>query len=118
VPLLFRERIRQLVRTFPRGESGNKTIWTHPLSLVMIGFLVTAGPCYLADKYIGKNLESLLVMAVALPGRRRGDVGGGCGVQPAESDAMEQMGIVDAVWIGAVQILSRCSPGPAGRWRR
>jgi undecaprenyl-diphosphatase len=111
VPLLFRERIRQLVRTFPRGESGNKTIWTHPLSLVMIGFLVTAGPCYLADKYIGKNLESLLVMAVALlaGGVVRWVVDVAC--SRPKVMAMEQMGIVDAVWIGAVQILSAVFPG-------
>ena len=55
VPLLFWGRIVQLVRTFPKGEAGNKTVWTHPLSLVMIGFLVTAGPCYLADATSGRT---------------------------------------------------------------
>ena len=29
--------------------------------------------------------------------------------------AMEQMGVLDAVWIGAVQILSAVFPGRAGR---
>jgi undecaprenyl-diphosphatase len=111
VPLLYADRIRQFLRTFPKGENGNKTIWTHPLSLVMIGFVVTAGPCWAADKYIGKNLESTLVMAVALL------VGGVvmwvvdflCSRPKVTS--MDQMGPLDAVWIGAVQILSAVFPG-------
>lgn len=111
VPLLFRERITQFLRSFPKGAAGDKTIWTHPLSLVMIGFLVTAGPCYLADKYIGKNLESLLIMAIALV------VGGvimwvidALCTRPAKL-RMEEMSIRDAVWIGLVQILSAVFPG-------
>jgi undecaprenyl-diphosphatase len=111
VPLLYADRIRQLLRTFPRGESGDKTIWTHPLSLVMIGFVVTAGPCYLADKYIGKNLESPLVMALALL------IGGivmwivDVLCSRPKVMTMDQMGILDAIWIGAVQILSAVFPG-------
>ena len=31
---------------------------THPLSLVMIAFVITAGPSYLLTKVIGKNLET------------------------------------------------------------
>ncbi len=111
VPLLFRERIAKFLHTFPRGENGNKTIWTHPLSLVMIGFLVTAGPCYLADHYIGKNLERLSVMAVALL------VGGiimalvDYSFTRPKVQRMEDMGVLDAGWIGAVQILSAVFPG-------
>ena len=111
VPLLFKNRILTFLHTFPKGENGKKTIWTHPLSLVMIGFLVTAGPCYLADKYIGKNLESLLVMAIAL-------IVGGIVMwvvdvlcRRPKVTRMEDMGILDAVWIGAVQILSAIFPG-------
>ncbi|MGN6367839.1 MAG: undecaprenyl-diphosphate phosphatase [Phycisphaerae bacterium] len=111
VPLLFKNRILKFLHTFPKGESGNKTIWNHPLSLVMIGFFVTAGPCYLADKFIGKNLESLLVMGLSL-------VVGGIIMwvvdflcRNPKVTRMEDMGILDAVWIGAVQILSAVFPG-------
>jgi undecaprenyl-diphosphatase len=111
VPLLYWQRIMKLVRTFPHGEEGTRKIWTHPLSLVMIGFFVTVGPCYLADKYIGKNLESLMIMAVAL-------MAGGIVMWVVDAmcnrpkvTSMEQMGVLDAVWIGAVQILSAVFPG-------
>ncbi len=77
----------------------------------MIGFLVTAGPCYYADKHISKNLESLLVMAIAL-------IVGGIVMwvvdflcRRPKVTRMEDMGILDAVWIGAVQILSAVFPG-------
>jgi undecaprenyl-diphosphatase len=111
VPLLFRARIAKFLKTFPKGESGNKTLWTHPLSLVIIGFLVTAGPCYLADKYIGKNLEHLGIMAAAL-------IVGGAVMWAVDVlftrptiQRVEDMGLIDAVWIGAVQILSAVFPG-------
>jgi len=111
VPLLFKDRIAALLRTFPRGESGNKTIWTHPLSLVMIGFFVTVGPAYLADKKIGKILENLLAMALAL-------IIGGIVMWLVDAlftrpriKRMEEMSVLDAVWIGAVQILSAVFPG-------
>ena len=101
----------QLVKTFPRGEYNDKTIWTHPLSLVMIGFAVTAGPCYLAEHYIAKNLERLSVMAASLM------VGGvvmwvvDAMCRRPKVSSMNQMGILDAVWIGAVQVLSALFPG-------
>jgi undecaprenyl-diphosphatase len=111
VPLLYADRIRQFLRTFPRGEAGDKTLWTHPLSLVMIGFVVTAGPCYYADKYIGKNLESTLVMALSML------IGGivmwvvDVLCSRPKVMTMDQMGVLDAIWIGAVQILSAVFPG-------
>lgn len=111
VPLLFRARLAKFLRTFPKGENGNKTLWTHPLSLVLIGFVVTAGPCYLADKYIGKNLEKLGVIAAAL-------IIGGIVMFLVDIlftrptvNRTEDMTVIDAVWIGAVQILSAVFPG-------
>jgi undecaprenyl-diphosphatase len=111
VPVLFKDRILKLLRTFPKGESGDKTFATHPLSLVMIGFFVTVGPCYLADKFIGKNLESLWVMGGALL------VGGivmwavDAAFRKPKTLRMEDMTIADAVWIGLVQVLSALFPG-------
>src|SRR5215469_10860353 len=66
LPVYFWHRIVQFVRTFPGGERGDRTIFTHPLSLTIIAFVVTAIPAFLLTKVIGKNLESLKVMGTAL----------------------------------------------------
>ena len=66
LPIYFRSHIAKLFSTFPEGEKKDCTILTHPLSLVMIAFVVTAGPSYLLTKVIGKNLESLNVMGASL----------------------------------------------------
>ena len=66
LPIYFRKRIWKFIGTFPRGESGERTILTHPLTLVMIAFVVTALPAWRLHKLIGKNLESLTVMGSAL----------------------------------------------------
>src|ERR1700745_2783360 len=59
LPVYFRARIAKLLSTFPRGERGDRTLFTHPLSLTIIAFVVTAIPAFLLTKVIGKNLESL-----------------------------------------------------------
>ena len=59
LPIYFRSRIAKFLSTFPRGERGDRTILTHPLSLVMIAFVVTAIPSLLLAKVIGKHLENL-----------------------------------------------------------
>src|ERR1019366_4157069 len=66
LPIYFFPRIVKFVRTFPKGERGDRNIFTHPLSLTMIAFVVTAGPAYLLSKKIGENLESFKVMGLAL----------------------------------------------------
>src|SRR6058998_1843547 len=66
LPVYFRERVLAFLRTFPKGERGDRTIFTHPLSLTLIAFVVTAIPAFLLTKVIGKNLESLKVMGSAL----------------------------------------------------
>src|SRR3954466_9858347 len=66
VPLYFRKRIAEFLRTFPRGVAGDKTLVTHPVSLVAIAFVCTAIPSLLLTKLIGHNLERLSVMAWAL----------------------------------------------------
>src|SRR5215470_12454026 len=40
LPIYFRKRISDFLRTFPRGSNGDRTIFTHPLSLVIIAFVV------------------------------------------------------------------------------
>ena len=111
LPVYFRERILKFLHTFPKGESGNRTIFTHPLSLTLIAFVVTAVPAWALTKQIGKNLESLWVMAFALL------IGGiimwivdAVFTRPRTLH-MEEMTLPQAVWIGAAQILSAVFPG-------
>ncbi len=107
----FWQRIVNFLRTFPKGEGGDRNFLTHPLSLVLIAFVVTAIPAFLLTKLIGKNLENLFVMAWAL------FIGGIVMwvvdllfVRP-RIERMEQMGLPAAIWIGAVQALSAIFPG-------
>jgi len=111
LPVYFRERILKFLRTFPRGERGNRTILTHPLSLTLIAFVVTAIPAWALTKQIGENLENLWVMAFALL------IGGiimwiidAVFTRPRTLH-MEEMSLPQAVWIGAAQILSAVFPG-------
>lgn len=111
LPVYFWHRILQFLRTFPKGERGNRTILTHPLSLTLIAFVVTAVPAWLLTKQIGKNLENLRVMALALL------IGGivmwvvdAVFTRPRTMD-MEEMTLPQAIWIGAAQILSAIFPG-------
>ncbi len=123
LPIYFRERIAKFISTFPQGERGDRTVFTHPLSLVMIAFVVTAIPSFLMTKLIGKHLESLTIMGTALL------IGGivmwfidsrNAKAERAGEQAksgiihtwhMEDMSLGQAVWIGACQILSAVFPG-------
>jgi undecaprenyl-diphosphatase len=111
LPVYFRERILKFLRTFPRGERGDCTIFTHPLSLTLIAFVTTALPAWALTKQIGKNLENLWVMALALliGGIIMWVVDAIC-TRPRVAD-MEEMTLPQAVWIGAAQILSAIFPG-------
>ena len=111
LPVYFWHRIVKFVRTFPEGERGDRTIVTHPLSLTIIAFVVTAIPAWALAKVIGKNLESLWVMALALL------IGGiimwivdAVFTRP-RTEHMEEMTLLQAIWIGAAQILSAVFPG-------
>jgi len=123
LPIYFRERIAKFLSTFPRGERGDRTMLTHPLSLVAVAFVITAIPAYLLTKVIGKNLENLRIMGIAL-------LAGGIAMwiidaMNAKSEQagpaaprsrihtwhMEEMGLGQAMWIGACQILSAVFPG-------
>src|SRR5712692_5250413 len=111
LPVYFRERIVKFIATFPKGERGDRNFLTHPLSLTLIAFVITAVPAWALTKVIGKNLENLWVMATALL------VGGivmwlvdAIFTRPRGLD-MEEMSLPQAAWIGAVQILSAVFPG-------
>src|SRR5258708_5631280 len=66
LPVYFRSRIATFLSTFPRGERGDRTAFTHPLGLVTIAFVVTAIPSFLLTKVIGKHLENLYIIGWSL----------------------------------------------------
>ena len=111
LPVYFWNRIIKFIATFPQGERGDRTILTHPLSLTIIAFVVTAGPAWMLTKVIGKNLESLYVMALALL------IGGiimwivDAWFTRPRVNHMEEMSLLQAIWIGAAQITSAVFPG-------
>ncbi len=123
LPLYFRAEIRKFLSTFPQGEQGDRTPWTHPLGLTIVAFVVTALPAFLLTKVIGKHLESLFIIGSSLviggivmwlvdARNARSEAAG-----PAATGGrihtwrMEAMGLGQAVWIGACQILSAVFPG-------
>jgi undecaprenyl-diphosphatase len=117
LPIYFRARIARFLSTFPRGERGDRTALTHPLSLVMIAFVCTAGPAFLLTKVIGKHLESLTVMGVSL---LVGGVimwivdayfGSPRTVGRHMTERMEDVTLFQAIWIGICQIASAVFPG-------
>ncbi len=117
LPIYFRRRIAEFLGSFPRGRKGDRTWLTHPLSLTLIAFVVTAGPSLALVKIIGKHLESLVVMGASLVvgGVVMWVVDAAFGApRPGHSfrtEDMEEMSLLQAVWIGACQILSAVFPG-------
>lgn len=123
LPVYFRERIAKFLSTFPRGERGDRTVLTHPLGLTMVAFVVTAGPAFLLTKVIGKHLESLTIMGTSLlvggvvmwlvDAMNAKSEAAGPGTSPSRIHTwkVEDMSLVQAIWIGACQILSAVFPG-------
>ncbi len=123
LPIYFWTRILKFVSTFPAGERGNRTLLTHPLSLVMLAFVVTAIPSFLMTKIIGQHLESPYVMGGSLliggivmwfvDARNAKSEAAGEATKGGLIDTwhMEDMSLGQAVWIGACQILSAVFPG-------
>ena len=123
LPIYFRSHIAKLISTWPNGEDNDCNYITHPLSLVMIAFVITAIPSFLLTKVIGKNLESLYVMGTALfvggivmwvidamkaPWEKAGRDAPG---SPINTWRMDDVYGYQAVGIGACQILSAVFPG-------
>ncbi|MBZ5698975.1 MAG: undecaprenyl-diphosphate phosphatase [Acidobacteriia bacterium] len=123
LPVYFRERIAKFVSTFPRGERGDRTFLTHPLSLTVVAFVVTAIPAFLLVKVIGKHLESLYLMGTSLlaggivmwiidaRNAKSEAAGPGASGNRIHTWHMEDMSLSQSIWIGACQILSAVFPG-------
>ena len=123
LPVYFWSRIGAFLSTFPKGERGDRTPFTHPLGLTAVAFLITAIPSYLLTKVIGKNLESLLIMGWSLviggvvmwivdARNAKAEAAGhsGAGGQ-IHTWKMEDMSLGQASWIGFYQIFSAVFPG-------
>ncbi len=112
VVLFFWNRLWQFVRSFPRGQNGDRSWKSHPLSLVMLSFLITAVPCFLIDKKIGELLENFYAMAMAL-------IVGGVLMwwidrvfsRNPRTHSIEEMSLTQAIVIGLSQILAAAFPG-------
>ena len=164
LPIYFRDRLAKFLKTFPDGERGDKTIYTHPLTLVMVAFVVTAGPAFLLKKVVKEGLETPAVWGTAMlvggiimwivdtvctrrfnskknPGNAfeaghpgaiaRGTpvTGVAAALNPSatvldyedaraakalgfhRTEHVEEMNLVQSIWIGACQILSAVFPG-------
>lgn len=123
LPVYFRQRIARFLSTFPKGEQGDRTVLTHPLSLTLVAFVVTAIPAFLMTKIIGKHLESLTIMGSSLVtggivmwlvdarNAKAEAAGEGAGSSLIRTWRMEAMSLGQAVWIGTCQILSAVFPG-------
>lgn len=123
LPIYFRKRIVELLSTFPRGAAGDRTLLTHPVTLVAGAFLATAAPAFLLTKVIGEHLENLVVMGGALvvgglvmwlvDARNSAAEAAGPAAPPTRirTWSMNTMGPLQALWIGLCQVLAALFPG-------
>lgn len=123
LPVYFWGRIKRFLSTFPGGESGRRTALTHPLGLTTIAFVVTAIPSFLLTKVIGKHLENILIIGWSLLiggivmwvvdalNAKSEAAGPGASGSRIHTWKMEDMSVLQAIWIGFCQIFSAVFPG-------
>ena len=111
--LLFLSRIVDFMRTFPKGENGDRTWLNHPISLTLIAFAFTSAPALLLHKWSERNLGSLKVIALALliGGVVMWIVDVWSERYEAGTTHVEEMTLPQAIWIGLCQTLSAIFPG-------
>jgi undecaprenyl-diphosphatase len=111
--LLYLERIVGFIKSFPRGESGDRTWKNHPISLTLIAFFFTSIIALPLHKLSEKHLGSIAVMAWAL-------LIGGIIMWVVDARAsryepntlhVEEMTLGQSIWIGICQSLSAIFPG-------
>ena len=111
--ILFLERILNFLRTFPKGDRGDRNWFTHPISLTLIAFACTSVPALLLRKWSEKNLGSLTAMALALliGGIVMWAVDVWSTRYESSTTHVEEISLPQAVWIGLCQTLSAIFPG-------
>lgn len=111
--LLYLNRIVGFMHSFPRGESGDRTWYNHPISMTFFAFVCTSIPALALKKWSDKNLGSITVIAIAML------VGGivmwaidawSSRFEPTTTH-VEEMSLGHAIWIGLCQSLSAIFPG-------
>lgn len=111
--LLYLERIVGFIKSFPQGESGDRTWKNHPISLTLIAFAFTSAIALPLHKLSEKHLSSITIMAWTLL------IGGiVMWVIDARSSRyepttihVEEMSLGQSIWIGICQSLSAIFPG-------
>ncbi|HUQ50341.1 MAG TPA: undecaprenyl-diphosphate phosphatase [Terriglobales bacterium] len=128
LPIYFRKRIAAFLKTFPNGESGQGSALSHPLTLTLVAFVFTAVPSFLLSKVIGEHLESLVVMGTSLivggivmwmidiaygrPGHAPLlPLARAASSSNFATEKLEEMTLMQAIWIGACQTLAAVFPG-------
>ena len=111
--LLFLERIVSFIKSFPRGESGDRTWMNHPISLTLIAFFCTSAIALPLHKWSERNLGSIAIIAWAL-------LLGGIIMWVVDTRSaryepntlhVEEMSLSQSIWIGLCQSLSAVFPG-------
>jgi undecaprenyl-diphosphatase len=111
--LIYLERIVNFFRTFPRGENGDRNLFSHPISLTAIAFVVTSATTLPLRKWSEKNLGSLTSIAIALlvGGIIMWVVDAWASRREAFTIHVEEMTLLQAAWIGLCQTTSAIFPG-------
>ena len=111
--LLFLGRIVEFIRTFPRGENGDRNVFNHPISLTLIAFIFTSVPALLLRKLSEENMKhvSRIAIALLLGGIIMWVVDAWADRRDPDTTDIEQMTLLQAIWIGLCQTLSAVFPG-------
>ena len=111
--LLYLARILEFLRTFPRGDRGDRNFLTHPISLTILAFGCTSVVALALKKWSDRNLGSLTVIAIALVvgGVIMWIVDARYSRYEPNTIHVEETGLGQAIWIGLCQSLSAIFPG-------
>ena len=111
--LLYLGRIVAFMKSFPRGESGDRTWTNHPISLTLIAFFFTSIIALPLHKLSEKHLESVMVMAwtLLIGGILMWVIDARASRYEATTIHVEEMSLGQSIWIGICQSLSAVFPG-------
>jgi undecaprenyl-diphosphatase len=111
--LLYLGRIVAFMKSFPRGESGDRTWTNHPISLTLIAFFFTSIIALPLHKLSEKHLESVMVMAwtLLIGGILMWVIDARASRYEPTTIHVEEMNLGQSIWIGVCQSLSAVFPG-------
>lgn len=111
--LLYLGRIVGFIKSFPRGESGDRTWWNHPISLTLIAFFFTSIIALPLHKLSEKHLSSIAIMAwtLLIGGVVMWAIDARSSRYEPNTLHVEEMSLGQSTWIGICQSLSAIFPG-------